>query len=149
MLVTSLYPVFPGGSDRKASAYNAGSLSVRGEKREFNLPPHLSVDQSLTQTTPNPPPPERRNAHLEDATNTRQIHTLPGPVRTLALEAPPPPPPTACSHSHTFLHLLQVQTHTHSHASAATHSFWAHRHPPWGVWNRAHTQTLHTQMHAH
>ena len=109
MLVTSLSPVFPGGSDRKASAYNAGSLSVRGEKREFNLPPHLSVDQSLTQTTPNPPPPERRNAHLEDATNTRQIHTLPGPVRTLALEAPPPPPPTACSHSHTFLHLLQVQ----------------------------------------
>ena len=35
--------------------------SVRGKNRELNLPPHLSVDRSLTQTTPTP---RRRSAGL-------------------------------------------------------------------------------------
>ena len=95
--------------------------SVRGKKREFNLPPHLSVDQGLTQTTPHPPPPERRNARLEDATSTWRIRTLPGPVRTLALEAPPPPPPTAFhipTHFYTCSKFRHTLIHMHSRARA-------------------------------
>ena len=114
----------------------------------MNTPPHLSVDQSLTQTTPTP---RRRSAGL---------HTLkprtPGKFSHSQVQSEPWHQKPLRLHLQRLVHIpthlytcSQVQTHTHSHASAATHSFWAHTNPPWGVWNQAHTQTLPTQMHAH
>lgn len=122
--------------------------SVRGKKREFNLPPHLSVDQGLTQTTPHPPPPERRNARLEDATSTWRIRTLPGPVRTLALEAPPPPPPTAF-HIPTHFYTCSKFRHTliHMQAQPRTPSGLTRTHP--GVSGIERTPRLHTRRCMH